>query len=61
MGQSLGQKIDQRCGPQFGPDKSAKRRAPLKEVKRGRTASPTCNPRGYRFKSRLRQNQFNKN
>jgi hypothetical protein len=30
----LGQEIDKRCRPQFGPE----RRVPLKEVKRGRTA-----------------------
>jgi hypothetical protein len=39
MDRSLGRKIDKRSGPQFGPDiRGAKRRAPLKEVKRVRTA-----------------------
>ncbi len=41
MDRSLGSKIDKRCGPQFGPDKKCKEeRAPLKEVRRGRTALP---------------------
>jgi hypothetical protein len=38
MNQSLGQKNDRRCGPQFGPDQRVQRGGHFEEMKRGRTA-----------------------
>jgi hypothetical protein len=38
MDQSLGQKIDKRCGPQFGPDKKCKEKGTFARSEKGRTA-----------------------
>jgi hypothetical protein len=35
MDQSLGQKIDKRCGPQFGPDKKCKEEGTFEGSEKG--------------------------